>query len=870
MNKFKKLAVASVAVIMAGTMTASFAACGGGSGSSGGGGNGETPRVELDYNVLNEDGSINYSTYTSRSKVTLNLAVGNGNEEPQSSTFFRGVGAEITLPDGTLCTDGKVKPAWAQMGTDLNINWVDKWSAWSTSANLNNLTAPGGGYSDVDIFTTDLDVAVSKAKSGTSILNLAKYLDYMPNFKSFLNDNAVVYLSLLQDGMNTSTGAGQTIYIAPYFDGYDDIERYCIIRHDWAKILLNGNDSTDSTKTFRSECATSATAKSFMGTTGSYTVDALTKDGSDVQKIKKDYDKALKAVKEDTPLADAYKAITGNKPYGGDSGNIIDIMNAALAENIDATGAELVDLYRAYVDACYVDASGNTYYNADERANLFVGYDACWDVDDLVAILRCAKTNASALLTDPDFANDKIGGIAPRSNQNDRTPVMVSLACQLYGVRGGTSRNEYTYIDNNGNLQDARTNKAFFEAMANFNLLKQEGLIASYGGSGGAQMGQFTTDSGMGTGTSAGTEYFMTYDYSQTQTVAGFVAESDYTIQTNTFQSMPEDYYFAPVITPVSKWNVDGDETISENEYFRFTESWRSTKTSGLAVNGAVEKNKDKLTAALQFIDYLYSEDGQIVSTFGPMAKNANGEGGFWYDTKATAQEIEDGDFFTYKGEKYSGTDYKGKRTPTLTTAMLESFKGTSNIGEAFKTYSFTSDAILNYTNYARYLIGSTLPLGVKNQSFENQLTSEMGKYGVKLVATAIDKKVVKGLSLKIDENNWWYTCVPTSLPLTSTQSTTLTGSSQKPFTWLTGEANQSGAKNFYSIMNRIILDGPSGTYNENGVQRFTYTSIDDMFTKTLGSATFDNLARTRRVTLNQAWQTAKGYWEYLKTVTKN
>ena len=70
----------------------------------------------------------------------------------------------------------------------------------------------------------------------------------------------------------------------------------------------------------------------------------------------------------------------------------------------------------------------------------------------------------------------------------------------------------------------------------------------------------------------------------------------------------------------------------------------------------ALAYDKDKLIAALQFVDYLYSEDGQIVSTFGPMAKNANGEGGFWYnEVQANPVETQNEDgtvsknYFTYK-----------------------------------------------------------------------------------------------------------------------------------------------------------------------------------------------------------------------------
>lgn len=855
MNKFKKLAVAVVSITMAGTMGIGLTACGGGPVIDDNSGN----KSGLDYNVLNADGTINYNTYKARDNVTLNLAV--GHEKTITSTSFKDAG-DITLPDGVNYAKDDMKPAWVQMGKDLNVTWNDKWEGNKTSANLGSLTGTNDSetgkpkYDGIDIFTSDLSVVVSQVTSGTAkVLNLADYLNVMPNFKKFLNNNPIVYLSLLQDGMDTTNGKGQTIYVAPYFDGYNDIERYCIIRQDWAKKLLNGNEATGSVATYASECAQSTSAVSFMGK-ANYSVDALTKDGSGTQKITKDYVKALAAAKDESKaLGAAYKAIAG-KAYAGDSGNIVDIMNAALAENNGANGAQLVNLFRAYIDVAFTK-DGNPYFNAANRADLFCGYEACWDVDDLVAMLRCVNTNASLLVGD----KVKIHGIAPRSGQNDRTPDMVSLACQLYGVRGGTSRNEYTYIDNAGNVKDARADKNFYEAMAKMHALRAENLIDNYEGK-----ADFTTASGIGTKKTENNEYFMVYDYSQTQTLAGFVAEGNGLVTHADFKSVPDGYDFAPIITPVSKWDVNGDGSIAADEYFRFTESWRSTKVSGLGLNAALEEDKNKLTAALQFIDYLYSEDGQIVSTFGPMAENADGKGGFWYNSKQNAPTESPKNYFTYKGVKYAGTEYKGAITPTITDKLLKSFKGETVNGFKLTSVSAIASAQLSFTNYARYLIGSTLPLGVKSQSFENQLTSEMGKRGANVVGVALDKKVIKGMSLDIDPNNYWYTCVPTSLPVSDSFQNILDGTDQTPFMYLTGK--QKDNKNFFSIMNNIILYGTSATYNQQGVE-LVYASIDEILSGKIGQGadTIRALAERRANIYNQAWTTAKEYWNYLKSV---
>lgn len=846
MNKFKKLTIAAVSTVMAGTMALSLAACG----------PKEPDKKPNDntgadkWDILNPDGSLNYDAYKRDSEVTLNLAI--GHEKRITATSFDEIGDQIILPDGVTYSQGNMKPAWVAMGKDLNIKWSDKWTGTKTSDNLEELLTKNDGasnktlYSVVDMFTTDLSKAVAKANSGTDILNLADYLDYMPNFRKFLNENPVVYLSLLQEGMDTETGEDQTIYVAPYFDGNDDIERYNLMRHDWAEKLLNGSASTGSTATLGTETK----VEPFM--TADYTVDSLSKDGKSTIKIKKNYTAALAAAKNDTtPLGAAYKAIAG-AAYSGTSGNIVSLMNAALAANANATGAQLVDLFRAYIDVCYQNEDGTAHFTASDRANLFVGYDACWDVDDLVAMLRCVKTNASALVG----AGKTIGGIMPRSGQNDRTPDMVRIAGQLYGVRGTDSRNEYTYIANDGTMKDARASKEIYEACAKLNLLKQEGLIADYSGK-----KSFSGSGGLINTETVKAEYFMMYDYSQTQTLNGFYVEDSAVSGGN----VPDGYKFGAVINPISKWDVDGDG--DHTDIMRFTESWRSTKVSGLALNGALASaaNDEKRKAALQFVDYLYSSDGQIVSTYGPMA-DAQGNGGFWYNEKATADEIAANKYFSFKGEKYSGTDYKGRTTPTITSKVYDSFKGKEVNGWKVTSNKNVTKAKLSFTNYARYLIGSTLPVGVKDQSFENQLTSLMGQEGANKVGTALAAGVVKGLSLNIDKDNYWYTCVPTSLPTDTTSQATLDSIEHKNFMCLTGTNKASGDKDFFSIFNWIILYGMDSEYDQQEIV-VNYTSVDDLLGKKLGgNLTVQGIAATRQNIYNNAWTTAKSYWTYLSS----
>ena len=595
-----------------------------------------------------------------------------------------------TLADGKTYALGDLKPVWAELQNVLKINFkdvlkgnkaADEFKAW-----LND------GFEGVDVVVGNASDMTEQGRQG-KILNLAAYLDYMPNLKKFLDENPIVKLSVLGD---TEEGA---IYYAPYFDGYDDIEKYFLMRADWVQILLDGEG--DFAPAQSDVYAGGISYQPYMPTTGQVKVDGLNADGTQVVEVVKDYSA---------------------------HGNIIAKMNAEITAS--TTGADLVNMLRDYIDAMYPGKYGT------ERSRLFVGHDAAWDADELVALLRCVVTNTFAL-TGQNV--NKVTGLFPRETKYNRISDLYSLV-SMFGVRGNESRNDYLYFDGNNELVDARQSRDYIEAIDKIHDLYAEGLILQdYHKFSDSKVGEYMYKNNAG---------FMLYDYCQTQCLWNDKVSID-------------GFNLTPVINPVAKW-FDGSN--ANGVYMRFTESWRSVKTNGWCIPANV--TGDKLHAALKLFDYMYSEEGNILMSFGPAA---------WRDGDKTIT-------------------YKGTQQPKMSEAAL------TELWEI---------AAGNYTNYARYYLGSTLPIGfVKNQAMEYQCTTVKGQAGAEIVGNAIAKGIIKHVSPNVNESSLFYTMVPTTLPTTAQQDLLLGTFS------LLGEkgffARESGSK--FNIFDTVIRVGLGGT----------------------------------------------------------
>ena len=581
--------------------------------------------------------------------TVLRMACGYNSDKTGMSFTADLAGEGITLADGKTYNSGDLKPTWQAVEEILGIKIEDKYQGNSAK---DEYTYWDAQMDQVDMLSGTATLLSENGQQG-KLVNLAQYLDQMPNFKAYLEANPIVRLSITGAAAGPNAGA---IYFSPYFDGVDDIERMPLMRTDWVEKLLNGEGefTADSSKNTANPVYTP-----YMPTSGQVAVEVVKADGSGTQKIAKNYD--------------AY-------------GNIVAKMNEA--GSID--GVTAVNMLREYIDATY-----GGYYGTN-RADLFIGQNAAWDADELVALLRCVVANPQTL-----NGTSSVQGLFSREDANNQRRVdMFRFAGTLFGVRGMESRLDYLYVGTDGELHDARNEAATYEALAKMNDMAKEGLISQ------AFLNQEDVKTEKYLSDDNG---FMHYDYNQTQTAYNATA----------LDNAAGEKYMA-VMVPVARWN-DGSE-----KYMRFTESWRSVKTDGWGISVAgVGSDTNKLNACLRLIDYAYSPEGQVLMSYGP---------------DAFVKHDGAGNVVTFK---FNGQDW-----PVMSDESYADLWALQNG---------------NYTNYARYYIGSTLSF-VKSQAFEYQCTHEVGKEGAGYISNAIGFGTIKHPELAITSNPW-YISIPTVLP---------------------------------------------------------------------------------------------------------
>lgn len=646
----------------------------------------ETP-AETQQAEQSETATLSYASGT-----VLRMATGYNSKKTGLFYDADTVGEGLELAGKTYHA-GDLKPTWVEVQNILGVKFEDKYQGNSATKELEYWKER---LSEVDMVSGNATGLNELGVSG-SFVNIAEYLDMMPNFKAYLEANPIVRLSIVGD---TSTGA---IYFAPYFDGVNDIERMPLMRTDWVVKLLDGEGEFTAEK---SGTLATAVYEPYMPTSGSVKVDAVSADGTKVIYLTKNYDKA---------------------------GNIVAKMNEALAAG-SVDGVKAVNMLRKYIDEAYAGYYGTT------RSNLFIGQDAAWDADELVALLRCVVANAYTL-----NGTDSIQGLFSREDSNTQRRVdLYRFAGVLFGVRGLESRQEFLYFDTDGSLKDARQNEDTYLAMERMHALALEGLISKSFIDSSSEKSETMLENDLG---------FMSYDYNQTQTILNAT-------------KLQEGEKYMAVMVPVARWY---DGTNADGVYMRFTESWRSVKTDAWAISKAgVGNDQNKLYAALALIDLAFSERGQILMSYGPDE---------FIKTNA------DGSYVTFS--------FNGQEMPVISDYTYE---------QLWKL------AKGNYTNFARYYLGSTLSF-VKSQAFEYQCTHEVGKEGAAKISTAIALGTIKHPELAI-EDNMWYTSVPTTLPSTSVENNTL-----NTYTELTSKFGTSKGKvNILvdQICKGYILDGCS------------------------------------------------------------
>ena len=494
--------------------------------------------------------------------TVLRMATGYNNAK--TGLFFDAevAGEGVTLADGVTYHSGDLKPTWVEVQNVLGITFEDKYQGNNTTKEFEYWK---DRLAEVDM-VSGTAVTLSEYGETGALVNIGEYLDQMPNFKAYLEANPIVRLSITG---NTTTGA---IYFSPYFDGVNDIERMPLMRVDWVQKLLDGEGEFTA-----DACGNTAEPvyEPYMPTEGVVEIDVVNAEGTAVETISKNYDAA---------------------------GNIVALMNEAGS----MSGVDAVNMLRTYIDVAY-----DGYYGTN-RSDLFVGQNAAWDADELVALLRCVVSNAQTL-----NGTDTIQGLFTREdNNNQRRVDMFRFAGVLFGVRGLESRQDFLYVGEDGLLHDARQEEATYEALENMNAMVEEGLISK----------AFVDMSEESTKTYLQNDLgFMHYDYNQTQTVYNATV-------------LDEGEKYMAVMVPVACWYDGTDE---DGVFMRFTESWRSVKTDGWGISKAgVGDDTNKLNAALALIDYAYSDKGMILMSYGPDAFIKTNEDGSYVTFNFNGKEM--------------------------------------------------------------------------------------------------------------------------------------------------------------------------------------------------------------------------------------
>lgn len=659
--------------------------------------------------------NTNPPTSVKKSAVSLEGVVSDG-QTVQMSVLYDGQKTMMRYDSSTvpyLSLDGQKyqlqhwKPTWAQLKKNLSFDIKDVTPQAAVSVSKAFQLLQANRFANVNILSGPVSSIVEEGTNNGTFIDLNLYKDYLPNFFKFIDDPA-------NDIVKKSiTSASGEIFYAPYFDGFDDVETMFICRVDWVEKLLD-----DTVTKYVTNQTTGEQDKVSEPNTPTY--DTFVKLDTVYDGYYDSMNTKFTAMKNATTTQEVTVS------YASGEG-VIAKQNALEVKD----GKTLTEVLKAYINENYVSKG-----IISKPSELYCGQNACYNADELVALWRCVKANPK-LLSGKALASeciDKNGEsiivpFYPRAKTADRTAQVLQLA-QLWGVRGYESRNGYFYFDEQGNLKDARVSDDMMEALGYLHELYEEGLICK------------NYNVGLTSGVEEYRETFnkqnigfMTYDYNQTTTIFNERINDAQTPYRN----------LSPIMYPVADWDnkaqlVSGSTdkySVNANDVlYQYTESWRSVKSEGWCITASTESNPAVLKKCLEVFDYMFTKEGQTLMTYGPQAWIA-------HDAQGNMETI----------------SYYGLRdVPKISDAALAELKS-DTLGKG------------NYTNYYRYYVGSTLPIGfVKEQGMEYQTADKKGLVGLDYIGNARVLGVLKHANT-LKGTNVQNTLVPTTFALSDRQN---------------------------------------------------------------------------------------------------
>lgn len=459
--------------------------------------------------------------------------------------------------DGKTYVKGDLLPMWDQVQKNLNVTIhdsvydVDGYVSVKDDAQYTSLS----GYDQFN----KLDFVMMSNKNANSfakdskLVDISKYLDKMPNYKAFLDQNQTI-----KKEMTNSDGQ---MFMLPYFDGLNAAEHMFLMNTELVEKLLDEANPT-------------------------YDETAVTNGGAYQPTIKTDADYKV-GISVNGKLQDLQVKASTN-PVKRQN----DLATKTGKTYAEALKAHLQEAYGANVGA------GKTYSKLSE---IYTSEAACYNTDDLVALMRVAVNNSKYL-----GHEGQVQGFIPREAKDSRIDSVLWLM-QIWGIQGirGTAEKDALYFDKDGQLQDGRVQSVSYDGLTKLHQLYQEGLIVKAFDN--STSGSYTAKYLTGKEGAA----LMMFDYNTTQTANNKKDDNG--------NGKDDSEYFGtmPVLPPLTKW---ANDNITDSKYAlsRYIESSRANKGSGTVIPKHATEEDD--IAACQFADYFFSEEGAKLQDYGPEA----------------------------------------------------------------------------------------------------------------------------------------------------------------------------------------------------------------------------------------------------------
>ena len=160
-----------------------------------------------------------------KTELKINFATGNA-----LKTLTYNTGTPVTLPDGSIYTNGQIKPAWNYIANHLDVAIKDVTVQGQTATNMIQIAA-ATNFEDAHIYGGNVAETFMEYGAKGKLINLLEYKDKLPDFMKYLEEYPLIKQQL--------TAYDGVIYSVHYVAELDEFYKVFYGINNWIETLLD-------------------------------------------------------------------------------------------------------------------------------------------------------------------------------------------------------------------------------------------------------------------------------------------------------------------------------------------------------------------------------------------------------------------------------------------------------------------------------------------------------------------------------------------------------------------------------------------------------------------------------------------------------